>query len=126
MHRPVPRLARPARLAAAVVFMVLAACADHPALESRPPELQPLAALRCVANVRAESLQCQPVDPTLGGGAVGDLIVGWQGVYVRMISASPSYNAGTGIFSADVSVQNLLGQPLGTTDGITPDPDGIR
>ncbi|HEX5727013.1 MAG TPA: hypothetical protein VFX98_16170, partial [Longimicrobiaceae bacterium] len=117
---------RPSRRSAllAAALLPLAACAEHPAVV-RPgtPPVRTLAALDCAADVRAGSLLCRPSAPD-AGGARGDLLLGGQGVYVRL-AGSATYD-GSSLFSADVTLQNLLGQPIGTTDGVTEDPDGIR
>ena len=46
-------------------------------------------------------------------------VLGGQGTYVFMDTANVQYNVGTDIFSADITVQNLIAQPLGTNDGTT-------
>ncbi|HEU4560421.1 MAG TPA: hypothetical protein VFS20_21400 [Longimicrobium sp.] len=109
------------RLAPLFVLSALAACADRsPVSPVDGPEPATLTKLSCTVQVRASSLTCTPATPT-AGGARGALYVGGQGVYVRLTSSGVSYNAGTGILSASVTVQNLLGQPIGTTDGVTAD-----
>ena len=49
-----------------------------------------------------------------------------QNSLVRLTSSNASYDAGTEIFSVDVTVQNLMNEAIGTPDGVTPDPEGIR
>jgi Bacterial Ig-like domain (group 2) len=56
----------------------------------------------------------------------GNLMVGGQGQYVRVTSSNVSYDAALGRFTFDVSLRNLIEQPLGTTDGTTLDPAGVR
>ena len=51
-------------------------------------------------------------------GARGDVLVGTP--YVKLTSGNVAYD-GAGTFSADVAVQNLMDQPIGTTDGVTAD-----
>jgi len=55
-----------------------------------------------------------------------DLIVGGQGALVRLASSGTTYNAGTQAFASDVTVENLIAQPMNTTDGTTPDAGGIK
>ena len=55
----------------------------------------------------------------------GDLIIGGQNVNVKLTSSNVAYNSGTGRFTFDVTVQNLIPQPLGTTDGTTLAPGGV-
>lgn len=67
---------------------------------------------------------CSPLQP--GTGDALGVLVGGQNTFVRLTSANASYNAGTEIFSMDVTVQNLMNEAMGTPDGVTPDPDGIQ
>lgn len=115
------------RLAKALVFpLALAACADQP----NEPHLAPapdapaLAAFRCTAQPRAGVVACR-LDAPSTGAASGELIVGGQGQHVQLSSSAVSYDS-TGRFAAFVTVANLLPQPMGTTDGTTLDPEGIR
>ncbi|MGD8700484.1 MAG: hypothetical protein PVJ43_14400, partial [Gemmatimonadales bacterium] len=73
--------------------------------------------ITCHADVKALELSCGPVNRV--GTLIGPqfLIVGGQGTYVTLSNPDPSYNPGTDIFSADVTVQNLIPQALGTPDG---------
>ncbi len=116
----------PARRTLALAPLLLAACSDLPvAAPSVEPVAPPaLAAFDCVADVRAGSIECRPAGPAPSSGARG-LLLGYQGTYVRLTSSGVSYD-GTSVFRADVTVRNLLGQPIGTTDGVTPDPAGVR
>jgi hypothetical protein len=45
---------------------------------------------------------------------------------VQLASSNVSYDVNSQIFQADVTVQNLIGQALGTEDGTTAHPDGVR
>ena len=51
---------------------------------------------------------------------------GGQNVNVTLTSTDVQYNTGSEIFSANVTVKNLILQPIGTTDGSTLAPDGVR
>jgi alpha-tubulin suppressor-like RCC1 family protein len=107
-------------------LFLFGACADTP-VATPPRETEPLpslAAFDCTADVAVGSLRCRPGGAGQGG-AVGDLLLGGQGTYVRLTSSGVSYD-GASVFSAQVTVQNLLGQPIGTTDGVAADQDGIR
>lgn len=119
---------RRSRFAPMLMLAALAACAERSPVAAPVdgPEPAALAKLTCTVQVRAESLTCTPAAPTTAAGVRGDIIVGWQGVYVRLTSSGVSYNAATGILRADVTVQNLLGQPIGTEDGVTPDSAGVK
>jgi len=107
-----------------LALMLSAACADRPgALEPAAPAPQPaLAAVQCRASVAARTLACTPARPA--GGAAGDLILGGQGVNVQLASTHVAYDSASETLSANVTLQNLLGQPVGTTDGTTV--EGIR
>lgn len=113
------------RHAGALALVLATACTDRPgAVEpglTPPPPSDVLAALECTAQVAAGTLQCQTPAP---GSISRDLIVGGQGVYVQLRSSNVSYDTVTGVFAADLTVQNLLGQPVGTEDGTTP--SGVR
>ena len=59
-------------------------------------------------------------------GPVADIIYGGQNMFVKVTSSNVAYNSVTGRFTFDVTIQNLLQQPIGTTDGTTLAPTGIR
>jgi hypothetical protein len=61
---------------------------------------------------------------TLAGA--GPVTIGGQGLYVTLASSGTSFNPGTGVFSTSVTLRNLLAEPLGSVDGITPDSGGIK
>lgn len=53
-------------------------------------------------------------------------IFGGQGDYVDFVTSNAGYNAGTGIFRFDGTLQNLLPNALGTLDGSTLDAAGVQ
>jgi len=109
-----------------LVVLALAACSDgtSPAApEPTVPGPVQLVQLACRASVEEMSVRCG--SGSLTGDARG-LIVGNQDVYVRLTSSSPAYNAATQAFTFNVTVQNLIAQPLGTANGTTPSPTGVR
>lgn len=123
---------RAVRAAAALLALSAAACTDRSPTGVAPGEEPPgtpagpattVAALTCQADVRAGTVACAPTPPETGDA--GGLIVGNQGVYVQLTSSNLTYNPGTGAFTFDATLQNLIEQPLGTTDGIAVDPAGI-
>jgi WD40 repeat protein len=77
--------------------------------------------VQCSANVRAGTVQCG--QPGGAGGILGDRVLGGQNVFLRLASSNVAYDAGTQTFAADITVQNLLVQKMGT-DGATV--SGIR
>ncbi len=65
---------------------------------------------------------------TNGGGRVkaSDVILGKQAVNVQLNLTSPAFDSTTRIFSLNVSITNLLAQPIGTSDGTTTDTAAVR
>lgn len=105
--------------------LVLAACSDadpvRPDLraEREPATLE--TTLDCTVSTATGALTCGGVPST--GGARG-VILGGQGMNVLLTSSNPGTVADT--FAIDVTVTNLIPQALGTTNGSTPHPEGIR
>jgi hypothetical protein len=121
----------PGRMGRLLVLVVLGtaalgACSDGQPLG--PPASTPavpsssLQGFDCVASV-AEGMSCTPQTPRTG--AARGVQIGGQNVYLKLTSSNASYNSGTGIFSVDVTVQNLMNEAMGTPDGVTPDPQGV-
>jgi hypothetical protein len=113
-------------LAGLLLFSLLAACTDDDPVAPSPRAAGPvdLAVLDCRVTVATGGMRCASAQP--GTGDASGLIVGGQGVYVFLQAANHAYNAGTEIYSIDVTVQNLIPQALGTTDGVSTHPDGVR
>jgi hypothetical protein len=115
---------------AALSALALAACGERGGpVDAAPAPGQPavpalLGSVRCTASAKAATLSCAP--SALPPGARGYIIVGGQGSYVQLTSSNVAYDGGTHVFSFDVNVQNLIPQPMGTTDGTTPDANGVR
>lgn len=109
-----------------VLALVAAACAESVATSppALPPDLAPLTELRCAGDARAQTLTCAPAAVTRGG--VRRVIVGGQNHYVRLTSSGTTYDGGTDVLSSYVNVQNLLLEPMGTTDGLAADGQGVR
>ena len=80
-----------------------------------------LQTLRCTADVRAGTVSCAVPSPT---GDASGLLVGGQNLHVRMTATNVGVDADT--FRFDATVTNLIAQALGTTDGATLDPEGVR
>ncbi|HEX6746502.1 MAG TPA: lamin tail domain-containing protein [Longimicrobium sp.] len=98
---------------------LLAACADRTPLAAPGDDAR---RFDCTALVREQRITCAPATPAGIRGA----ILGGQGQYVRITSTNVAFDAGTGTFSADVTVQNLLPTAMGTLDGVNADPAGLR
>jgi hypothetical protein len=106
--------------AIATLAAVLAAGAcEDPATPTVPTEdAAPLrGVIACRADVPAGTISCQRSTPDPAPGLALSSIVGGQGTYVQLTSGNVSYTSG--IFEADVTVQNLIAQPMGTPDGTT-------
>jgi photosystem II stability/assembly factor-like uncharacterized protein len=100
--------------------VILAACTDRLPTDggrSGPVPTHALAQIDCTASVRDATLTCGAA-PALSGGVMGNVIVGGQHHNVRLVSRNARYD-GTSAFEVDVTLQNLLGQALGTSDGST-------
>lgn len=93
----------------------LGACADRqvidPAIATDPSAVAQR--ITCAVDVAAGNVSCAPAT----GGANLALTLGGQGTYVQLAAGNSSY--ASDIFQADISVRNLTGQKLGTTDGTT-------
>ncbi|HSU17329.1 Ig-like domain-containing protein [Longimicrobium sp.] len=109
----------------AIVALLGAACTDgaNPLAKAPAPASPggavPLQLLECTATRTA--VTCAPARPG-SSGSLSDIILG--GGAVKLTSSNVHYD-GVEKFTFDVTVQNLIQQPIGTTDGITPDPNGI-
>lgn len=121
---------RPTNLIAAFavggVLAAAVACTDRnpaaPGIVTRP-QPEALVALRCTAQVREGAIACSTAPAP--GGARG-VILGGQGLNVRLTSSGTQYNAGTGTLTTNVTVENLTGQVLGSRDGVNAAAEGVR
>lgn len=130
MHSSTLRAPRTGRLLTFFVLgtAFLGACADGgqpTGARDRAVQLpaKVLQELECTGSV-AGGIQCAPAGPRLGGAS--GVIYGGQNEFVKLTSSNAGYDAGTEIFSIDVTVQNLMNEAVGTPDGVTPDPEGVR
>ncbi|HEX2080198.1 MAG TPA: hypothetical protein VHG08_21025 [Longimicrobium sp.] len=99
---------------------------DPPPIDGPPGEPVMLQALECRVTVASRQMQCATATPPSGPSY---LIVGNQNVYVTVTNTNVNHDPGTGQFTTDVTVRNLIPQPLGTTDStaaLAPDPAGVR
>lgn len=130
MYRPHAPRARTALAGLAALAFTLSACDNRDPLQPAPPPAPApadpllLASLSCQATVATGAVHCSST--TLPSEARGYIIVGGQDQYVHVGSSNVAYNSGTGVFAFDVTVQNLIPQPMGTTNGSTPDGSGVR
>ncbi|MDB4950205.1 MAG: Alkaline phosphatase [Gemmatimonadetes bacterium] len=114
--------ARSLPLLAAV--LVLGACADaaNPAGPAARAPLEPaaLTSLTCTASTQAQTVRCGIPE----SGGLRPALIGGQNQYVTLTSSNIQVLADT--FAFDVTVRNLIPQALGTTNGTTADPAGVR
>ena len=114
--------------------LLLGACTDRgssvtgdpPPIDAPPGKPVMLQALECRATVATRQVVCTTATPPSGPSY---LIVGNQNVYVTVTNTNVNHDPGTGAFTTDVTVRNLIPQPLGTTDStaaLAPDPAGVR
>jgi hypothetical protein len=109
--------------------LALAACSDtgDPLLQPRddgPAEVPSLTiSLTCTAVIQSGTVTCGSTAPGVSGGASA-VILGGQHQYMTLTSSNAAFVADT--FGVDVTVTNLIPQPLGTTNGVSSDPGGVR
>ena len=109
-------------LSAAVVFVT--ACAESG--PTAPTRLFRTEMITCQASVTAGTLTCGESQAQASSGMNFSLVLGGQGALVRLASSGTAYNSGTQAFTSDVTVENLIAQPMNTTNGTTPDAGGIK
>lgn len=99
-----------------LLCMVLAACdGEAPTLPATAPGIPaPAATLVCTVVTRQPSLACADI----AAPARANLILGGQGVRVRLASSGTTYDSATRVMRSSVTVQNLLAGPMGTPDGV--------
>lgn len=123
--RPFTRLAI-CTVAGAFGVILCAACNDSfPTVPAVEDGFLLTHVIACHADLVSGSLDCERPNPDPVAGLALAVTLGGQGTYVQLTSSNVSYD-GQKVFQADVTVQNLIGQPLGTTDGTTLDPAGVR
>jgi len=107
-------------LSAAVVFV--AACAESGPTD--PTRLFRTELITCQASVTARTLTCGESQAQASSGINFNLVLGGQGALVRLASSGTAYSAG--VFSTNVTVENLIAQAMNTANGTTPDTGGVK
>lgn len=104
------------RAALAVATLGLAACSDRLPTQGASPVPGTVSRTRidCVARVHGGEVRCGAPG---AGAARANLILGGQGTRVLLASKGTAYDSATSTLQSQVTVQNLLAQPLGTPDG---------
>lgn len=107
------------------VLLAATSCdrATAPQFDRAVPTPPAITRLTCLVKVQGSSLSCS--DAPVSAPDVHTLILGGQGTYVQLRSSNVSYSATDSILGADVTIQNLILQPIGTTSHL-PDTAGIR
>lgn len=118
------------RLLAAGSLLLSACSADihtttPTATTKHGPPREELVRLDCTGNRLGATISCASPRAALANGASAD-IYGGQNLYVKLTSSNVSYDAGTELFSFDVTVQNLLNEAIGTPNGVVQDTAGIK
>lgn len=105
--------------------------ADTPTSSTPPPLLTQVSTVECQASTAAGTLRCEPADPSgLSTGTTGSpgprflRVFGGQGRYIRLTSSNVVYESG--VFSFNVTVQNLSSVSMATTNGATRHSQGVR
>ncbi|HET7231684.1 MAG TPA: Ig-like domain-containing protein [Longimicrobium sp.] len=84
----------------------------------------PIQLLDCTISRQEVTLQCVASRPHNDG--MSGILLGNQGVNVQLTSSNVAYNSTTEEYTFDVTVKNLIEQPIGTTDGSTVATGGVR
>jgi hypothetical protein len=111
-------LHRPFRGVVPFALILAAACTDNPVGPDLKPEPVPLTSIECRVNVPAATMTCSYPEDVLAGSAIRTTrLMGGQDKFVKL--ANYGNTVENDVLSMYVTVQNLLGDPLGTTDGVT-------
>jgi hypothetical protein len=117
---------------------LLAACGDNGTgndavrgIDDLPLPRGTVAVLRCTAQTSTPSVACEAGTPPQAAGQKNGPranlhLLGGQGTYVRLVSSGTAYNSGTGVFTFNVTVQNLTSLGFATTDGATRHDAGVK
>ncbi len=107
------------RAVAVIVLALTAGACDDTVTPTSPIEDDaPLShVIMCRADVANSTVSCRGLKGDTAAPGLSVSIVGGQGTYVQLASANVSY--ASGVFGADVTVKNLIAQPMGTPDGTT-------
>lgn len=91
-----------------------------------PAEPITLMAIECTATVRNPRVTCGPADPSTEGPSANKIVIGGWEEFVKLNTSNYNYNAGTGAYTFDATMRNLIPQAIGTTNGVALDPGGVR
>jgi hypothetical protein len=117
--------------ATVAVLAIAAGCRDQTPtapVAATPTDPASQAVARCDVSIAARTMTCVAITnqrsmlanrlASSSMSANADRLLGGQDVYIKLTSTNNSFDNGTGIFSTDVTVQNLARVSMGTTDGV--------
>ena len=119
-------------LAAAAVVLaatIVAACSDRgePLLRNGPERPgQPVAYLRCTADVRARTVSCREAASTATPAGLRTSHYIYYQSAPHALVVQNDYTANSTNVEFDLRVVNLVPQPIGTDDGVTLNARGVR
>ena len=94
----------------------VSSCTDRPAPFAPAGGGATSAFITCTGSVATKSIACST--PAQHSRMKSDVQIGSQGVYVTLRSANVLFTGASDTFQADISVQNLLAQTLGDSNGV--------
>lgn len=106
-----------------IILWLVAACTARGPTAPGAPEFT--TSIMCQASVTARTVTCGSLHPTPPPGMGLEVTLGGQGTYVLLTSSGTAYD-GSAIFSTNVTVQNLIVQPMNSADGTTADTGGVK
>ena len=106
-----------------MVLLLVAACSDRGPTAPGGPEFG--VAITCEAFVTAGTVTCESPHPAPPPGMGREVTLGGQNTYVKLTSTGTTYD-GTSTFSTNVTVTNLIVQPMNSADGLTADTGGVK
>ena len=114
-----------------LVGAILVACSDGgDLLGPKPPEEQPKpreqVTLECTLSTTERTFSCSGPSPEGSGGASRSVSVGREDLDADLIGSNIQIDQTNLIAKVDVRAVNLLPQAMGTTDGSTLHPNGVR
>src|SRR3954451_11303264 len=83
-----------------------------------------IASLTCQASITAKSVECAPASATSAGRS--SVLIGKQNTFIKLTSSAVAYTAADSSFKFNMTVQNLIPQALGTTNGTSGSSRGVE
>ena len=113
-----------------IAGLLATGCSDKGAVQPDSSQKIPesgtvVTTLNCIGNVAARTVSCSPSEVTPSGLKLA-VIVGGQNGNVKISTGGPAYDAGTSHFTFGATLQNLMSQAMGSTNGVSATAGGIR